>query len=73
MRKKQQCKFTDRIRLILVGEFAEVEQMLSEQQASIMQAALVTEIIRTAPAGMNLEKVELGNYQVELGIQVVSD
>jgi hypothetical protein len=23
--------------------------------------------------GMNLEKVELGNYQVELGIQVVSE
>jgi isoleucyl-tRNA synthetase len=72
LRKKQQCKFTDRIRLILVGEFAEVEQMLAEQQASIMQAALVTEIVRSAPTGLELEKVELGNYQMGLGIQVVS-
>jgi isoleucyl-tRNA synthetase len=72
LRKKQQCKFTDRIRLILVGEFAEVEQMLSEHQASIMQAALITEIVRTAPEGVNLETVELGNYQVDIGIQVVS-
>ena len=72
MRKKMQCQFTDRIRLVLVAEFADIELMLSEHQASIMQAALITEIVRTAQVGVELEKVELGNYQVDLGIQVVS-
>lgn len=72
MRKKMQCQFTDRIRLVLVAEYADIELMLSEHQTSIMQAALITEIVRAAPAAMDLEKVELGNYQVDLGIQVVS-
>jgi isoleucyl-tRNA synthetase len=72
MRKKMQCQFTDRIRLVLVAEYADIELMLSEHQTSIMQAALITEVVRSAPAGVDLEKVELGNYQVDLGIQVVS-
>jgi isoleucyl-tRNA synthetase len=71
MRKKNQCRFTDRIRLVLVGVHEEVEQMLDEQQVSIMQAALITEIVRQPVDGVALESVELGSYQVDLGIQIV--
>jgi hypothetical protein len=45
--------------------------MLDEQQVSIMQAALITEIVRQPVDGVALESVELGSYQVDLGIQIV--
>jgi hypothetical protein len=57
--------------LVLVGVHEEVEQMLDEQQVSIMQAALITEIVRQPVDGVALESVELGSYQVDLGIQIV--
>jgi isoleucyl-tRNA synthetase len=70
LRKQQDLERTARIRLALMFDQADLEQMLVENQATIMGETLAVEIVRQPRDGVSLQSAELGGEAIRFGIEV---
>ncbi len=71
LRRKQQCRFTDRIRVTLEGSFPELAQAVAENQTYIMGETLAIELVLgQIPDGQASDSQELADGTVKISIVV---